>query len=572
MRYKSFTIENYRAIKKKLQIDLKNRIIPLVGINECGKTTILQAIFCFDRTNDEEYDGKHLTNLRNLYETDNRSVAIVTADIETTVEELDEIVEPIISKYKTSKQTFDEKALCKYEKVLANKGKGQVLSLQMQRNLTTHKYSFIDFFNELPEDFQNTLGDEIVGYLPYILYNDDFNDRPPDAIPITTDKKKNHSGWEAIFDRVFESTDSSFSLSECLANSDEKMRKSILSDVEHYLNEALTKEWQRFSTKREKISIQLNINKDKSTLEILIKDYLNGRERFFNISDRSKGFIWYYNFIMKVRFNPKHTANIKDTIFLLDEPGSYLHDTAQISLCKKLKDISADEGVVVYCTHSPKLLLPQYIPINNIIIVDKSNNRYISAKNLSNWKSTPKRNTAMQPVFDALMIPEYEAISRDEKILCVEGIYDKYALELFSELPKDCRILAGVNADSIISNIQYLIAYRKKYIALWDNDDEGNKCFNRAKNAYGEQESQNFMLLPKREQGKRRMEEMFEQQDFVALKEKLQLPESANYESVIAGLYFLEEKIKSQLVKMVSETTKSNFRILSSMIAKHFSE
>ncbi len=62
MRYKMFVIENYRAINKKLIIDLEKRIIPLVGINECGKTTILQAIFCFDSSNDNEYSGKHLEN------------------------------------------------------------------------------------------------------------------------------------------------------------------------------------------------------------------------------------------------------------------------------------------------------------------------------------------------------------------------------------------------------------------------------------------------------------------------------------------------------------------------------
>ena len=42
MKYKSFTIEKYRAISKGLTIDLSSRIIPLVGVNECGKTTILQ--------------------------------------------------------------------------------------------------------------------------------------------------------------------------------------------------------------------------------------------------------------------------------------------------------------------------------------------------------------------------------------------------------------------------------------------------------------------------------------------------------------------------------------------------
>ena len=51
MKYKSFSISNYRAIKAPLTIDLSKRIVPLVGVNECGKTTILQAIFCFDENN-----------------------------------------------------------------------------------------------------------------------------------------------------------------------------------------------------------------------------------------------------------------------------------------------------------------------------------------------------------------------------------------------------------------------------------------------------------------------------------------------------------------------------------------
>lgn len=70
MEYKSFTIQNYRAISQPLIISLEsNTLIPLIGINECGKTTILHAIFAFDYMNDNEYEGKHLQNIKNLYET-----------------------------------------------------------------------------------------------------------------------------------------------------------------------------------------------------------------------------------------------------------------------------------------------------------------------------------------------------------------------------------------------------------------------------------------------------------------------------------------------------------------------
>ena len=59
MEYKKFILQNYRAIVNPIEIDLSHGIVPLVGVNECGKTTILQAIFCFDYSNDKiKSEGK----------------------------------------------------------------------------------------------------------------------------------------------------------------------------------------------------------------------------------------------------------------------------------------------------------------------------------------------------------------------------------------------------------------------------------------------------------------------------------------------------------------------------------
>ena len=570
MRYKSFVIENYRAINKKLTVDLEKRIIPLVGINECGKTTILQAIFCFDSSNDNEYKGKHLEDLSNLYETDHSNPAMVTACIETTPAELESIVQGIIEAYRASKGTDETAELEDYDDIQSKKNKNHTITVKMARNLKEKRYEFKDTFHNLPTGEQNKLGDEIIKHLPYILYNDDFNDRPADSISISKDPDSNKSGWEAIFDRVFKSTANNYSLNACIEENDPKLRKSILSDVEHFLNEALTNEWRKFSPKREKISIKLEMDMANDSLGVLIEDSLNGKSRFFSISNRSKGFIWYYNFIMKIRFNPKHTANIKDTIFLLDEPGSYLHETAQESLCKKLKDISEHEGIVIYCTHSPKLLLPTIIPLNNIMIIDKSSKGYISATSINNYKTSSKRNSAMQPVFEALMIPEYEMIRSTDRVLCVEGIYDKYAIETFIDINDTYIVFASVNAESIINNIQYFIAYKKEYIALWDNDDEGKKCYGKAKKVYGPEEV-HFMLLPSKDSGKRRMEEMFENGDLDNLSREMGLQTPANYETIISNLYFMEPCQKKKVVSCLSEETKNNFNTLSEMIKKRFS-
>jgi len=58
MKYKQFIIKNYKAIENEMVIDInKYSLIPIIGINECGKTTILKAIFTFDHNNDEFNDN-----------------------------------------------------------------------------------------------------------------------------------------------------------------------------------------------------------------------------------------------------------------------------------------------------------------------------------------------------------------------------------------------------------------------------------------------------------------------------------------------------------------------------------
>ena len=71
MRYLRFTINNYRAIVGPLTIDVsKPKLMPIVGVNESGKTTVLHALFAFDHFNDEmNDDGRHLRDTANLYRT-----------------------------------------------------------------------------------------------------------------------------------------------------------------------------------------------------------------------------------------------------------------------------------------------------------------------------------------------------------------------------------------------------------------------------------------------------------------------------------------------------------------------
>ena len=67
MEYKAFYIKNYRAIREEVYIDIsKNSLVPIIGINESGKSTILEAILAFDFYSDTYHEARHLKNLESV--------------------------------------------------------------------------------------------------------------------------------------------------------------------------------------------------------------------------------------------------------------------------------------------------------------------------------------------------------------------------------------------------------------------------------------------------------------------------------------------------------------------------
>lgn len=407
------------------------------------------------------------------------------------------------------------------------------------------------------EKVEEELGLELIKRMPPILYSDDFNDRTPEKVKLT--KEGNSSEWEKIYTRVFNDAlhKEDYSIYS-LYDIDPRRRKSTLSEVSKYLSDNLTDAWSRFSSEKKKITISFDIEEitdnevTQRLLQIDIIENINGQERAFGISDRSKGFIWYYNFIMKIQFSPKQ-SNSENTIFLLDEPGSYLHETAQNELCKKLVEISKDEGNVI-----------------NIVSKTKSK---ISCSPIGNAKTSSLKTSAFQPVYEALQIPELKFISKEHKVVVVEGIYDKYVLEMFSTLKNDVTFFGSANAKSIRDNIQYFIAFNIPYMALWDNDGAGQTHYENAKKEFGEFESKKFYLLPDvNNKGKVRMEEMFEESDMTIINDILELPSDTTYTMTMGTLYYSRnrEKLLKEIITKISPKTIASFSKLDSIIKTQF--
>jgi ABC-type cobalamin/Fe3+-siderophores transport system ATPase subunit len=558
MRYISFTIKNYRAITGPLVINLdKKSLLPIIGINESGKTTILQAIFAFDSYNDNFNDGLHLKDTRNLYLT-SPLPALVEAQIEITNDEMQQMLIVSASSDEGSKEILGK--LKRTHRKFPNK-------LTVQRNLETRQYTILTApFNQ--SELADKLPATILGLTPFILFFDDFRDKIEEKIVIDPKKKDDRAGWLAILEQLFKRTDKDLSVFD-LPGMEERQRKSVLAKVKRHLNKTLTEEWQNFRLDdREALEISIDMQKETLAnnleshhlkLNIVERD-TNGDDHYFFISDRSKGFFWFFNFVMKLEFNPKVlSADDRNTIYLLDEPGSYLHAFGQSKLCTKLRSLS-ESNRVIYCTHSHYLLNPEVIPLSSIHVADKDGNGNVTLVSIHEYKGNIlERRSAFQPVLDALQIKPFLLDLSHSRTIIVEGIFDYYAMEIFRQ-NRPIGILPSVGADSIKYYVSLMIAWQISFRALWDNDDAGRKAKRNAEDLFGSDIAEKyFFLLPAPQGTKRIMQNLFDPHDLKLFREELEIPESS-FEKTIAALFFSPQK--GELVAKISQKTRANFEEL----------
>lgn len=560
MKYKKFIIRDYRAITGPLEIAVENKsLTPIVGVNESGKTTILHALFAFDHYNDQLNDsGRQLKDTANLYRASSPP-GTIEAHISILKSEIDRVIWQLEKATPTLKPQLDH----------VKKRRGFPTDIVITRDVKSLKYT-IDSNKFGPADVQDQIARGIIGYLPYILFFDDFRDKIDERIEIVAAQEQSPTGWLSIIQQLFRTTDKSFSVF-ALPKLEERQRKTVLARVQRQLNETLTREWQNFSLDdRDALKISIDFYTEavqggapRHYLKLdVVETDTKGDEHFFFISDRSKGFYWFFNFVMKLEFNPKIVSDTAATIYLLDEPGSYLHAFAQRKLCLKLRQLS-EKNRVIYCTHSHYLLDPDSIPVSSIAVALKDGNGTVKLVPMTEYKgAVSEKRSALQPVLDALQIKPFalDLISTRSTII-TEGIYDYFSLELFRG-NRPVSILPSVGADSIKFYVSLLLAWQVDFRALWDNDPEGRRKYNEASELFGEEIARRFFrLLPTEQVGtKRIMQDLYDGQDIVSIRSALGLSDSCSFERTIHSLFYSSRR--SELVQGVSPKTKQQFECL----------
>lgn len=603
MNYQSFNIKSFRGISE-VSIDLSHgRILSLVGLNESGKSTILTAIDLFYKV----IKGKNLTQTElNSF----RPKGIdFTGDIQIS-----------------GKIAFDREDITKLIAFWTTKNMSYSLDFPRTFSYTIrftyklHKYESTTLIDTLDIksttdrsnlfDLDKPKWDELVVYIksnliPEILFYEDFIFEIPERITFpksgtpTVDPK--NMEWQKVLNDILISVHPDLtSFQEHIVNiwdSDNDTASNRIAQMEKVLNDKITSGWKAlFKQKGKKSSSQrLNFKEiilscvpDATNLFVSFK-VRTGTNKEFLINERSKGCKWFFSFLIFTEFRKKRSRNI---LFLLDEPASNLHSSAQLKILEAISDLG-DESMIIYSTHShhlinPKWLAGAYVVINDVISdarlegdMTSDDGAKITAEKYFTYVGKGRGNVKMsyfQPILDRLDYTP-STIEPIPNIVITEGKYDWYAFNYFLEIilkkSGEIRFYPGAGRDQLWEIIRLYLSWGKKFLVILDGDLPGVKSKQSYINEFNDFIKDKIFTL------KDILGTALETEDLIESKDKKNLCDSAFGRGVYASIQDDPDRLKSTLnfainqllVKgeevEVSDKTKNTFQLIFKFLQNH---
>lgn len=481
MKFTKFAINNYKAIKTAM-VDLsKEGLVLLLGINESGKTSVLRAIESFDRTNDPSddfYRTRFFKSIRNKKELN--SAASISAEIFIENKDKQKFSEIFTEQVKDT----EEKAVKGISKLTITRH-FEYENAEFKKEFYTLSSDVVVLLKDTSETNQNTLAQKILTICPSIQYFEDFKDQIPDFISLTPGVEHHNADWASTVEGLFYHADKNVSVQQFESLQDENARNTVLNKVNLSLNRQFTNRWnKKFKGIKTIHKVDLVYDKEKKLFTFKVTG--SDKSTVFEVDERSKGALWYFTFLLKTEFRKrKLRAEQGKTLYLIDEPGSNLHSSAQTNMVTDFRTLASDSNVI-YTTHSQYLIDKENL--TNVYIVEYVRSRVNVQKYQDYLQGTRIQTSFYQPIIDALEIQPFALDSPWEKVLIVEGIYDYCGFKLMFEkiLKKklDFTILPGTGASGHSTLISLHIGWGATMYVLLDNDDEGRNCANRYKDQF----------------------------------------------------------------------------------------
>lgn len=509
MRYKSFYIKNYKGIKD-LTIDLNRdpftNIITLVGLNESGKTTILEAISLFSKAPVPDELHKLIPKSKKFNFSDTIEIHAILALDENDEKEIKQVctsqgfrdIEPI---GEFTQKLIYEFVNSEYQPDLSG------LECEFTLNGAKKKKRYNTTFNADTPEFEIIKDFICEKLLPPIIYYPNFLFDFPSRIYLeeAPNEDKEQETYRAVLNDIMDTLDDGLNIEDHIIHrlknktsvSEEALELTIERISIQITSVVFTAWGQLFDSKGKEIKLKANIDPENGLAYLEVKLKESGVQ--FQISERSLGFKWFFTFLLFTEFR-KNRANEKgEILFLLDEPASNLHSTAQKNLLTTFEKL-VTKCKMIYTTHShhlinPKWLSGAYIVKNKAIDYDKefnaiTENTDVEATIYKQFVvNHPEQRTYFQPILDAI---EYSPSNLEEvpNIVLLEGKNDYYTLKYVNEVLlgnefETINFYPGNGADRNNQIIATYLAWGRDFTILLDGDKAGEDAKKRYIKEFG---------------------------------------------------------------------------------------
>lgn len=465
-------IHKYKCIETAQEFDVDDSITVLVGMNESGKTSVLEAVA---KTNYFQSDSKFKFNATHDYPRKDKKKMDKSGTnpvaIDCTYKLSEELLSSINSEFGGS--LFNTRLMTISSKYCGSKAIGNVaVDIQEFWNLVAARDSINDGLKKLltkisTESELNTLASELEGeaeqeivtnlkkyfvnennwndsvgeyiyrelikpHLPKFLYYDEYYSLPS---RISIEKLQNEtldSDELKTAKALFELAD--IDIKELISSDEFENFKAELEATQVNISEELFQFWRT----NKDLDIQFDIDKkvkdaDKSNNTHVVEHILDIRVRnnrtkvSLPLKNRSKGFNWFFSFL--VWFKKIQEDRASNYIILLDEPGLNLHASAQSDLLKFIDHLSKDYQIM-YSTHSPFMI--EASSLHRVRTIVETNEGSVISDSVQE-----KDPNALFPLQVALGYDIAQNLFISDKNLLVEGVSDLIYLEVMSNIVRD---------------------------------------------------------------------------------------------------------------------------------------
>jgi energy-coupling factor transporter ATP-binding protein EcfA2 len=542
MRYTKFVITNFKGIKRT-EIDLsykpKGSVYTLVGLNESGKTTILEAINAFSPERDgvahifpdviRQFKPKDLVpkNMKANFTGD----ITIAAHLELSSQDIKKILwhcAKVLSldvdpdsitatftiertlEFKNSDYLQTQVAWWLYPKV---KAKGETIFQEIEAE-TPEWDRITDYIQEMIPP---------ICYFPTFLF--DFPERiylsnPPASINANVNQYYVQivqdildylgDGMDIgthILARVEKTVKANhpWNVATFWASDYKEQIDHVMLKIGSALSKVIFERWNEiFGTRPYNKSIDVDWGID-STLDgprsIYLRFQIKDANSRFDISERSLGFRWFFCFLLFTQFRASRRSG-SGAVFIFDEPASNLHSKAQQKLLESFSRITHQEHVIIYSTHSHYMINPRWLE-NAFIIVNKGIDYddelvidhpmlakpidIVAVKYRDFVGQQSDKATYYQPILDALdFIPS--ELELGKTAIFVEGKNDFYMLKYFDLVQftnkEGVCIIPSSGANDMGPLISLYLGWGQQFAILLDADKAGQVAKERYENEF----------------------------------------------------------------------------------------